>query len=95
MKHLFKLDNQQAAEVITETLEGWKIIDGEPTMKTWILYTSNDGTMMSGIWTTTPGTYHATDAEYEYVHLIEGRCICCRSWVYRHLGNHRASTQAL
>jgi hypothetical protein len=73
MKHLFKLDNQQAVEVITETLEGWKIIDGQPTMKTWILYTSNDGSMVSGIWTATPGTYHATYAEYEFVHLIEGR----------------------
>ncbi|MFQ3345918.1 MAG: putative cupin superfamily protein [Porticoccaceae bacterium] len=75
MKHLFKLDNQQSTEVICEDLDGWKVIEGRPTMKTWILHTSNDGSMISGIWTATPGTYHATYSEYEFVHLIEGRII--------------------
>ena len=42
-------------------------------MKIWILSTSNDGSMVSGIWTATPGSYHATYLEYEFVHLIEGR----------------------
>ena len=60
MKHLFKLDNQQLTEVISDTLEGWTVVRGSPTMKTWILHTSNDGSMISGIWTATPGTYHAT-----------------------------------
>lgn len=73
MKHLFKLDNQQSAEMLSEDLEGWTIVKGEPTMKTWVLHTSNDGSMISGIWTATPGTYHATYSEYEFVHLIEGR----------------------
>ena len=73
MKHLFKLDNQQSTEVISDTLEGWTVVQGAPTMKTWILHTSNDGSMISGIWKATPGTYHATYAEYEFVHLIEGR----------------------
>ena len=73
MKYLFKLDNQQSAEVISDNLEGWKVVQGSPTMKTWILHTSNDGRMISGVWTTTPGTYHATYAEYEFVHIIEGR----------------------
>jgi uncharacterized cupin superfamily protein len=73
MKHLFKLDNQPSVEVINEILEGWTVVKGSPTMKTWILHTSNDGSMMSGMWTATPGTYHATYTEYEFVHLIEGR----------------------
>ena len=73
MKHLFKLDNQQSAEMLSEDLEGWTIVKGEPTMKTWVLHTSNDGSMISGIWTATQGTYHATYSEYEFVHLIEGR----------------------
>jgi uncharacterized cupin superfamily protein len=72
MKHLFKLDNQQSAEVINENLEGWTVVQGTPTMKTWILHTSNDGSMISGVWTATAGTYHATYAEYEFVHIIEG-----------------------
>lgn len=73
MKYLFKLDNQQSTEVINDNLEGWKVVQGSPTMKTWILHTSNDGRMISGVWTATPGTYHATYAEYEFVHIIEGR----------------------
>ena len=72
MDYLFKLDNQDLIEPITEDLEGWRVIEGEPTMKTWIMRTSNDGSMISGVWTATPGTYHAVYAEYEFVHLIEG-----------------------
>jgi hypothetical protein len=72
MDYLFKLNNQNLIEPITEDLDGWKVVDGHPTMKTWIMRTSNDGVMISGIWTATPGTYHATYSEYEFVHLIEG-----------------------
>ena len=72
MDHLFKLDNQDLIEPITDDLEGWSVIDGQPSMKTWIMRTSNDGSMISGVWTATPGTYHAVYAEYEFVHLIEG-----------------------
>ncbi|MEZ8133742.1 MAG: cupin domain-containing protein [Porticoccaceae bacterium] len=72
MDHLFKLDNQHDIEPITEDLDGWKVIEGQPTMKTWIMRTSNDGSMISGVWTATLGTYHAVYAEYEFVHLIEG-----------------------
>ena len=36
MDHLFKLDNQHDIEPITEDLDGWKVIEGQPTMKTWI-----------------------------------------------------------
>ena len=72
MDHLFKLDNQDLIEPITEDLEGWSVIDGQPSMKTWIMRTSNDGSMVSGVWTATPGTYHAVYTEYEFVHLIEG-----------------------
>ena len=72
MDYLFKLDNQDLIEPITEDLEGWRVIEGEPTMKTLIMRTSNDGSMISGVWTATLGTYHAVYAEYEFVHLIEG-----------------------
>ena len=29
--------------------------------------------MISGYWEATPGTYHATYASFEFVHLIEGK----------------------
>jgi len=42
-------------------------------MKTWILHTSADGSMISGYWEATPGTYHATYSGYEFVHVLEGK----------------------
>ena len=57
------------------TLDGWIVTAGHPTMKTWVLHTSTDGTMMSGYWEATPGSYHATYTAYEFVHLIAGKII--------------------
>jgi len=58
---------------ITDILEGWSIIEGNPTMKTWVQHTSKDGNAISGTWEATPGTYRATYTEFEFVHLIEGK----------------------
>ena len=58
---------------VTEDLEGWVEVEGNPTMTTWIQHTAADGTMISGTWEATPGSYHATYTSYEFVHLIEGR----------------------
>ena len=60
-------------EPITADLDGWKKVEGNPTMKTWIQHTSNDGSVISGTWEATPGTYHATYGAYEFVHLIDGQ----------------------
>ena len=57
----------------TNDLAGWVVVDGSPTMKTWVLHTNNEGTMVSGIWEATPGTYHATYTAYEFVSLISGK----------------------
>ena len=57
------------------TLDGWVVTAGQPTMKTWVLHTSADGTMMSGYWEATQGSYHATYTAYEFVHLIAGKII--------------------
>jgi uncharacterized cupin superfamily protein len=64
---------QPGPEPITGDLEGWKVVEGKPTMKTWIQHTSADGSMISGTWEATPGSYHATYTGYEFVHLIQGR----------------------
>ena len=52
-----------------------KATAGTPSMKTWVLHTSNDGNMVSGIWECSPGSYHATYTDYEYVVLIAGRIV--------------------
>ena len=59
-------------EPITGDLEGWVKVEGNPTMKTWIQHTSKDGSVISGTWEATPGSYHATYQAYEFVHLIDG-----------------------
>ena len=59
---------------ITDDLEGWVAVEGKPksSMKTWIQHTSNDESVISGVWHATPGFYHTTYADYEFVHLMEG-----------------------
>lgn len=56
-------------------LPGWKVIEGKPTMKTAVQHTTADGKVLSGTWQATPGTYHATYTDYEFVHMISGRII--------------------
>lgn len=60
---------------ITTDLEGWTKREGNPSMKTWIQHTSQDGSVISGTWEATVGTYHAVYAAYEFVHVIEGRIV--------------------
>ncbi|MFB9224057.1 cupin domain-containing protein [Paracoccus cavernae] len=60
-------------EPITTDLEGWTKIEGNPTMRYWIQHSSQDGSVISGTWEATTGTWRAHYQFYEFVHLIEGR----------------------
>jgi uncharacterized cupin superfamily protein len=62
-------------EADTNDLDGWVVVSGSPTMKTWGLHSNKQGTMASGVWEATPGTYHATYEAYEFVHMLEGKII--------------------
>lgn len=62
-------------EPMTTDLDGWVKTEGTPSMKTWVQHTSADGSVISGTWAATPGSWHATYKFYEFVHLIEGRII--------------------
>ncbi len=73
MKTIVKLGPLGSVEPSTADLDGWVVVEGKPTMKTWVLHTSEDSKMMSGYWEATPGTYHATYTDYEFVHVIEGK----------------------
>ena len=73
MQTVTRLGDTSGVEPITSDLEGWVVKAGTPSMKTWVLHTSSDGSMISGVWECTPGTYHATYTDYEFVHLMEGR----------------------
>jgi uncharacterized cupin superfamily protein len=65
----------KAATPIETDLDGWKKVAGNPTMKTWIEYNADDGSSISGWWGATPGTYHATYAAPEFVHMIQGEIV--------------------
>lgn len=58
---------------ITDNLPGWTVVEGSPSMKTYVLHRSADGTMISGIWEATPGTFHATYSGFEFVHILAGK----------------------
>jgi len=73
MNTIEKLGDIAAIEPVTTDLDGWIVVEGTPSMKTWVQHTSNDGSMISGYWEATPGTYHATYTDYEFVHIMEGR----------------------
>lgn len=75
MSSIVKLGPLSAVEPVSGDLDGWVVVEGTPSMKTWVLHTSNDSKMMSGYWEATPGTYHATYTDYEFVHMIAGRIV--------------------
>lgn len=62
----------RGVEPIETDLEGWEKISGAPKMKTWIEYTADDGSVISGWWEATRGTYKVCYSAWEFVHLIEG-----------------------
>lgn len=69
---VFRFPAPGAAPLLTD-LDGWTKIEGTPTMKTWVQHTSLDGSVISGTWEATLGTWHAAYKFYEFVHLIEGQ----------------------
>lgn len=75
MQTITKLPPTVGIEPATGDLDGWVVTEGTPSMKTWVLHTASDGSMVSGIWEATRGSYHATYTAYEYVVLIKGRIV--------------------
>ena len=75
MHSITKQPSTDGIEPATADLDGWVVTEGSPRMKTWVLHTASDGSMVSGIWECTKGSYHATYTAYEYVVLIKGRIV--------------------
>jgi uncharacterized cupin superfamily protein len=49
MNTLTKLSVDANTAPDTNNLDGWVVVDGNPTMRTWALHTNSDGTMLSGV----------------------------------------------
>lgn len=58
---------------ITTDLDGWKPVEGSPSMKTWLHHVPADGKFLTGYWEATPGTYQVTYNADEMVHMFEGK----------------------
>ena len=71
---VFRLPAPGPEPMLTD-LDGWTKIEGNPTMKTWVQHTSIDGSVISGTWEATQGTWHAKYRFYEFVHLIAGEIV--------------------
>ena len=75
MTMIVKFSSIKKPEPDTSDLDGWVVVDGNPTMETQILHTNKEKNMISGIWKATVGTYHATYSAYEFVHMISGKIL--------------------
>lgn len=51
-----------------------RVVAGDPQHDTQLLFTSPDGGLMAGVWTSTPGRWHTFRDRDEYCHIISGRC---------------------
>ena len=51
-----------------------RVVEGDPLHQTDLLFRSPDGMMIAGIWTSTPGKWHAFTDRDEFCHIISGCC---------------------
>ena len=48
---------------------------GDPQTVTVNAYVSPDGRLLSGTWESSPGVWDVDYADWEYCHVLEGRCV--------------------
>lgn len=49
-----------------------RVIEGDPHHETKSLFTSPDGSLLSGTWTSTPGKWHAFSDRDEFCYIVSG-----------------------
>lgn len=69
-----KLSSPKSTPITTD-LDGWKPVEGSPTMKTYIEHSTKDGKFLTGFWEATPGTYQVTYNVDEMVHMFQGKAV--------------------
>ncbi len=51
-----------------------RLVAGDPVFRTWNITEDADGTLFSGIWESTPGSFRVDyDGEWEFCHILSGR----------------------
>jgi len=51
-----------------------RVVEGDPHHKVGMHFTSPDGNLSVGTWTSTPGKWHAFTDKDEYCYIVEGHC---------------------
>lgn len=72
MNHLLRVTRDNVTPEITRP-DPAKVLSGDPVHTTWSL--EERGTLYAGLWQSTPGKWRVSYAEWEYVHILEGRSI--------------------
>ncbi len=73
MSLLIKIENANLGtpEVSKATPE--RLVEGDPTYRTWPLDEARGGEVNTGIWEATPGAHRAIKGElFEFCHILEG-----------------------
>lgn len=52
-----------------------EVLSGAPTTKAWKIATSEDGLVVSGFWSATPGKWRMDYKVWEFCHILEGSCV--------------------
>ncbi|WP_170433188.1 cupin domain-containing protein [Ruegeria arenilitoris] len=51
-----------------------RVVEGDPYHKIGMHFSSPDGALSAGTWTSTPGKWHAFTDKDEYCYIVEGHC---------------------
>ncbi|MCB8882861.1 cupin domain-containing protein [Acidisoma cellulosilytica] len=62
-------------EAAWEPVAPEKIVSGQPQTRTQVLYENAAEHLYTGEWEATPGKWRLAYTEWEYIHVISGRCI--------------------
>lgn len=73
MSLLKKIDVGNLGEAAESKAAPDRLISGDPTFRTWLLDTSRDGEVSTGIWEATPGVTRSIKGEtFEFRYILEG-----------------------
>lgn len=67
------IEHLKADGIAPEISRPEQVVEGDPVHTTWNL--DDDRGLFCGIWQSTPGAWHATYAEWEYIHVHHGRAV--------------------
>lgn len=51
-----------------------RVVEGDPHHETNLRFSSPDGALVGGVWTSTPGKWHAFTDRDEYCFIVSGHC---------------------